>query len=57
MTSLLILSAFAAGIIIGKRHKPELPLTATHIQFIKQLPGSRHVERCEFTHNWLERDR
>lgn len=51
MTSLLILSAFAAGIALGRKHRPPLPLSATRVQFIKQLPGSRHVELTELSYD------
>lgn len=52
MTSLLILSAFVIGAILGRNHRPALPIARSRIQFLKQLGRSGDFERTKFSHNW-----
>lgn len=48
---LAVLPAVLIGFWLGRKHRPPLPLSATRVQFIKQLPGSRHVELTELSYD------
>lgn len=56
MTSLLILSAFAADPALGRKHRPPLPLSATRVQFIKQFSSARDHGATEYEFFWRERE-
>lgn len=56
MTSLLILSAFAAGIALGRKHRKPLPIAASRIKFIEQFGSARDHGATEYEFFWRERE-
>lgn len=56
MSSLLILSAFVIGAILGRRHKPELPLARSRVKFIEKLSRAPDFGATEYEFFWRERE-
>jgi len=56
MTSLLVVAAFVIGAILGRRHKPALPLARSRVKFIEKLSRAPDFGATEYEFFWRERE-